>query len=111
MPLLFKPVKACGLVTSCIKCLSIYNTEGPSSMVLTTCLSQIFSNNVLPITYFLNIFLPAFVFHGIGCCDAPFIVLFAASSLFPFSQGEGTVLHCKSKLHNYHINFISILNI
>jgi hypothetical protein len=28
---------------------------------------------------------------------------------FPFSQREGTVLHCKSKLHHYHISFESLL--
>src|SRR5688572_1520291 len=34
---------------------------------------------------------------------------YSASSLFPFSQGEGTVLHCKAKLHKYYIDIISLL--
>jgi len=38
-------------------------------------------------------------------------VRYSASSLFPFSQGEATVLHYKSKLHIYHILFITLLNI
>ena len=42
-------LKACGLVTSWIKCWSMYNICGPFSMVLTTCESQTLSNNVFPI--------------------------------------------------------------
>jgi hypothetical protein len=63
--------------------------------------------------------LPAFVILLIVPCVALFIVLFAyhqASSSYPspllrFARNDWrrTVLHCKSKLHNYHIN--SFLNI
>ena len=41
---------------------------------------------------------------------------YSASSPFPFSRHceqsearEGTVLHCKAKLHKYHIGIISLL--
>ncbi|MEP7372995.1 MAG: hypothetical protein ABI675_06355 [Chitinophagaceae bacterium] len=30
---------------------------------------------------------------------------------YPFSEREGTVLNIVIKLHNYHINFISLLSI
>jgi len=33
----------------------------------------------------------------------------SASSLFPFSEGEGTVRQYNAKLHNYHIGIISLL--
>ena len=36
-----------GLVTSWIKCRSMYRTEGPPSILSTTCASQILSNNVV----------------------------------------------------------------
>src|SRR5690606_15859268 len=51
-PLLFNPRNATGLVTSCIKCLSIKNTSGPPSIFLTTCESHTLSNNVLLIIIF-----------------------------------------------------------
>src|SRR3954471_23594287 len=52
MPRLLSPAKACGLVTSWMKCLSIYNTDGPSAIVLTICASYIFSKSVFDIVVF-----------------------------------------------------------
>src|SRR5678815_1325991 len=48
-PLFSIPLNAWGLVTSWIKCLSMYSTEGPFGIVFTMCLSQILSNNVFAI--------------------------------------------------------------
>ena len=51
--LFFSPTNATGLVTSCIKCLSINRTSGPSSILSITWESQTLSKSVLPIA---NIF-------------------------------------------------------
>src|SRR3989338_3120835 len=45
---LARPVKACGVVTSWIKCRSIYNIVGSPLASRTTCASHIFSYNVCP---------------------------------------------------------------
>ena len=37
--------------------------------------------------------------------------LFLTSPSFSLSKGEGAVLHCKSKRYNFHIIYISLLNI
>src|SRR5213075_2733125 len=93
VPRLFNPVNACGLVTSCIKCLSIYKTEGPSAICLTTCFFQILSNNVFGIPARFNYFFVTsflfFVQHLLHRTLQFYQFCSAASPSYPSPFGEG----------------------
>ena len=47
--------------------------------------------------------------HRLLCPSLHRSVRYSASSSVSFPEGEGALLHCKFKLHIYHINFSSPL--